>query len=415
MIAVEAGKEAYKEKRERGRIRIRIRKAEIAKWRKKKDEFHKQRLRFDLPGKGIPKFKGEAHDPPRLEVTNESGETVLSIVKVPDPGLVRWEDAKGARGKKSQIDRLTPFLSAVPDLLVAGSVHTTNFAVVNLPLENLLNALGPDGKIIGKRGYTKRFAEHAVLKEPTELLKMVNYDVLLRIASVALAQKHLYDISKNLDRISEQLEEIGRFQREERFSNLEGTLREFMQMKREMADYSFDHISVDAVASECIQLSKIERHIRKDVSRAIDRLGNVDGLGAEFDQEIDRVVMLLKEFRLCVTAKLYGCQIMAIVSKDPGWLDSRLEDVQDDVKSLTEHYDSTVDEILDKLGKDKHSPESLELVSGLRSSGELEGIVGSVDMEMGMTRELVRSLGAPVSVLLKVNGDEVEGFAVAES
>ena len=75
------------------------------------------------------------------------------------------------------------------------------------------------------------------------------------------------------------------------------------------------------------------------------------GLGAEFNQGIDRVVMLLKELRLCVMAKLYGCQIMAIVSEDPRWLDSRLDDVQDDIESLAGHYESTVDAILDTLGQ----------------------------------------------------------------
>ena len=383
-------------------------------WHKRKIDFHKKRLRFDLSGKGKPDFEGQTHDSPRLEVANESGETVLSIAKVPDPGLVKWEDAKGGKGNKSQISKLSPLLSAVPNLAIAGKIYSTNYVRVSVPWNELTDSLKEDGAKRALVHVSGKIKKHAALFRPKQLQRLVSGAFLLNIASVALAQKHLHDISKKLDRISEQLEEVSRFQREERFSNLEGTLREFMQMKREMADYSFAHISTDTVASECIQLSKIEGHISKDVSRAIKGLVMQGGLGAEFNQGIDRVVMLLKELRLCVMAKLYGCQIMAIVSEDPRWLDSRLDDVQDDIESLAGHYESTVDAILDTLGKDKYSPDSLELLSRLRSSDDLENIVRSVDEEMGTTREFVGSRNAPVAVLLKVNGAEIEGFAVAD-
>ena len=396
---------------------------ERRKWRKRRRRLRKQRARLKggnetLAARHVEDLRGKVwtHDAPRLEMANEAGESFMSIAEVPDPGLVRWEDATGARGAKSGISRLNPLLSAVPNLTVAGNVLATNYMEVVVPAGESLAEVATGNEVF--RGFFKgvdgKIKGHAELFKPDQFQRLVSGAVLLNIASVALAQKHLHDISKKLDRISEQLEEVGRFQREERFSNIEGTLREFMQMKREMADYSFAHISTDAVASECIQLSKIERHVRKDVARAIEELESAGGLGAKFDQGLNGVLMLLKELHLCVMAKLYGCQIMAIVSEDPGWLDSRLDDVQDDIERLIGYYESTVKAILDTLGKGKDSQDSLELLSRLRSSDELESIVVSVDNEMATTRELVCSRNAPVSLLLKVNGGEIEGFAVAE-
>lgn len=390
---------------------------ESREWRKRKREFHKLRQGFDLSGKGKPDFEGQTHDSPRLEVTNEAGETLLAVAKVPDPGPVKWEDATGAKGKRTQISGLNQLLSAAADLGIAGEFLSSNYMEVVVPAgEKLADAAAGGGAL---RGFFKdakgQIKGHAELFKPEQLQRLVSGAVLLNIASVALAQKHLHDISKKLDRISGQLEEVGRFQKEERFSSLEGVLREFMQMKREMADNNFDHIQPATVMSECIQLSKIERHISKDVSRALEKLKNAGGLGSKFDEAMLGVVRLLKEHHLCVIAKLYGCQIMAIVSKDPDWLDSRLDDVQDDIKCLYEHYDSTVDAVLSTLGKGKFNPDSLELLSRLRSSDELENIGWSVKAEMAATRELVWSRNAPVSVLLKVNGGEISGFVVAES
>ena len=386
------------------------------KWRKRKHKLHNQRPHFDSSHKRKPDFKGQVQRFPRMEVTNETGDLVFSLAKVSDLGQMKWEDPKSARGKKTQISRLNPLLSAVPNLGIAGEVLRagTHYVKVNISLESLSQSKNSEAlrAILHEGGKIKR---HADLFKPEMLTRIVSGGALLTIASVALAQKHLHDISKNLDRISDQVKEVSRFQKEKRCSALEGTLREFMQMKREMADYSFDHIQPGTVMTECVQLSKIERHIGKDVSRAIKELDGADGLGAEFDQGIKNVVMLLKELLLCVMAKLYGCQIMSIVSQDPGWLDSRLDDVQGDIETLKGHYDSTVDAILDKLGKDKHSRDSMELLANLRSSNELESIVSFVDEEMFATRKLVMSRKAPVSVLLKVNGGEIGGFAMVDA
>jgi len=57
------------------------------------------------------------------------------------------------------------------------------------------------------------------LFKPGSLTSTVSIGAVWTIASVAPARKHPHDISKKLDRISDQLEDIGRFQKEERLSN----------------------------------------------------------------------------------------------------------------------------------------------------------------------------------------------------
>ena len=393
------------------------------KWRKRRTLLRAQRSKFGSGKETVAlrhaKYssdKNRTRDSARLDVTTEAGEPVLSIAEIPEPGPLKWEDAKGAKGNKSRISSLNPLLSTIPNLGTAAHTHSTNYMEVVVPAGEKLADASTGSRAL--RGVFKepngQIKGHAELFKPEQLQRLVSGAVLMNIASVALAQKHLHDISKKLDRISEQFEEVGRFQREKRFSNIEGTLCGFMQMKRDMSDYSFTHISTDIVASECVQLAKIEKHISKDISRAIDGLGSVGGLGPEFDQGINNVVMLLKELHLCVMAKLYGYQIMAIVSPDPTWVGRRLDDVQDDIERSYMHYDSTVDAILGTLDKTRNSQGSLELLSRLRASDELENLVDAVDKEMVATRELVWSRNAPLSLRLKVNGGEIQGFAVAE-
>ncbi len=169
-------------------------------------------------------------------MTDGSGETVLSIAKVPDPEFAEWEDVKGDKGKKSQLSRLNPLLSAVPNLGVAGRVGAANYARVSVPLERLSKSSVSENGLRAILRDGGKIKEHAELFKPDLLTGMVSIGALWTIASVALAQKHLHDISGKLDTISEGLEAIGRFQKEERRSSLEGTLREFMHMKREMAE-----------------------------------------------------------------------------------------------------------------------------------------------------------------------------------
>ena len=54
---------------------------------------------------------------PRLEIANESGDTVLSISEIADPGIKNWKSIK-AYG--NPISKLTPLLSAITNSSIAG-------------------------------------------------------------------------------------------------------------------------------------------------------------------------------------------------------------------------------------------------------------------------------------------------------
>ncbi|MCY4302570.1 MAG: hypothetical protein OXC68_12660 [Aestuariivita sp.] len=390
------------------------RRQERRKWKDCLNEFQfKSRGRCDVPEQGQSTSTFEPNTS-CLEITNESGDAILSIAKIDDPGNIKWEAVTSEKGRKSQIYRLDSFLSSVPNLGIVGEVLTGNYAKVSVPLSELSGSKASQtakSALIHSDGTIKK---HAHL-EPGKLQGLVTGAVLWNIASVALAQKHLHDISKKFDDISKNIEEVSRFQKEERYSKLEGTLRAFMNMKREITDLEFSEMQLATVNTECFQLEKIEAHIEKDMSRALQEFKDIAGLGSDFDKAIHRVVMLLKECMLCQVAKLYGYQILLFAEENPGRLRSRLDDVKNVLDVMCDRYREIVSTIMEILDKDKHSSDSLENLAGLRKTRELEKNSVLLEKEIAITHQLISARNSPVNVLLKLDKDKIESFAFADA
>ena len=182
-----------------------------------------------------------------------------------------------------------------------------------------------------------------------------------------------------------------------------------------MATHGPTHVSAVNVEAECIELTKVERHIGRDIERAIGVLDEADSLKAEAKENIDNLVRLFEELHLCLTARLYGYQIMAVVSEDPDFLSDRLKamrrDIDETLVTGVKQMRTNLVRLLDKEGPDK---DMLSFVKSLRKSGKLVDIVHSVDGEEAVARNLLEMRGDPISIMLKVDGPEVKAFAVAE-
>ena len=354
--------------------------------------------------------------PPRLELQSENGDPVFSVSEIADPGISNWETAKTSG---PQISGLSAIFSAFPSLSVAGNVFTSNYAKVDIPLDKLakskkvlasLQAMtrNPDGTV----------AEHATLSKPDLLHGLVSVAVVWQIASIAVAQKHLHDINKSLSRISEKLDDIHTFLSEERKTKITGIFKEFIQMKREMADHGSSHISIDNVGMMCSELTRIEDHLCSDIDSKIIHLSAAGGLNAESQISLENLIRLLGELQLCFRAKLYGYQIIAVASEEhPAFLDDRLKIFRGHVdETLVTYRHLIYSEIKGLLGEETRGSasdeENLNWVVSLRRNRVIDDIVYGVDQEVSTTQNLLEQLDSPISILLKVDGDEVQGFSL---
>lgn len=98
--------------------------------------------------------------------------------------------------------------------------------IINGSLANVKDSPGFRGFSLGEKG----IKEHAVLLNPDKLIHLVNTDVLLNIASVVLAKKHLADISQNLTEIIEAVREVSAFQNNAQKSEIVGTIQYLQQI-----------------------------------------------------------------------------------------------------------------------------------------------------------------------------------------
>lgn len=121
------------------------------------------------------------------------------------------------------VDRLSPLLQPILSTVIAKEAANPQLmqVVINGPL-----AQAADGN--GFRAFVRengKITEQARLFEPERLQNLVNSAAIFQLASVVVAQQHLADISRSLDEIKKQVEQIARFQQEQRKSQITGTLK----------------------------------------------------------------------------------------------------------------------------------------------------------------------------------------------
>ena len=399
------------------------REREIRKWRKRESRFGPEReaaaTQIDdvLAAKRLDNAPTHLLESPRLGIENESGQEVLSIATISDPGVSSWNEVKD---EVNPISRLNPLLSAVPNLGISGHVLSSNYAIVNIPLRELVSA--KDG--VGRRAivHVGKISENARLFSPDKLTKIVSAAAIWEIMSVAVAQKHLHDINKRLGEISRQLDEVAKFQKEERSAKIEATLRVFSQTMSEMETYGASHVSVDHIESRMADISEVELHVRKQIERRIEQGAALYRVGPECNEYFEDLPMLLKELFLCFVVQLLGCKILVVLSEDPSFLRNRIDMIQSSVEeSIVRYIVANFQIVLGVLSKETSScssgrrKECLDVIAKFRKGMAFESIVHCIDREVSVARNALEQQSAPASILLKVSGGRIDGFAIAKA
>ncbi len=353
-----------------------------------------------------------------LVIRADDGEPVLSFARIEAPRGGSWQEISKSG---NSISRLTPLLQLVPALATAKEVAGTNYMEVVTNGDRLLRTkdgilkaitVAPDGK----------FSGIANVIEPSHLSAMVNASALWNVASVALAQKHLADISKKLSDIKLAVDDIRKFQKDERRSLLTGSIRYFEQVAPSVLAGELSDRVLHQIERHEGDLLRVQDHLLEEILTHTDGIRNLkDGEtfgSAEITQSIESHQSLLdslyREMFLCIRARACGWQLLCIFPGDGIGKKNRRQDIQKSLDRLTDTDDLLTS--ADKLLREKiHSVSSFwnwestvnkRKLSLLRSTETLLQSVaiarGEIQRELDGADSMLAAMLRPVTMTVRI-------------
>lgn len=248
-----------------------------------------------------------------LVVEDSHGEHAISILQAAITGM----PAHGRRinPKKQGISRLSSLMQAAPTALTANAISGENYmkVVINGPLQ-----LARDGN--GFRGFShdgKHITEHARLFE-ANISDVVNAGALFNVASFALAQKHLADISARLDQIKKDVDKIASFQKLERDSVMKGAIEYLQQVAPVVLEGDLRPAIEQKLEDYESELLAKQKHLKAELDAILDQVKNAKDEG-KFGMGTfrDKLIELQTEFqesanqwKLCLAARMMACRLL---------------------------------------------------------------------------------------------------------
>lgn len=277
----------------------------------------------------------------RLVIGATDGRPVLALSRIPEPSARAWHPVSES---DNGISRLNPLLQAVPNLGAALHVATTNYmeVVVNGQL------VRADGG--GFRGWVhngKGVSEQARLFEASDLSNIVNAGALFQIASVAVAQKHLADISRKLSEIKAAVDRIQRFQSNERRAVLTGALRYFEQIAPSVLAGEWSDGIRNQIEHHEAHLLQVQDHLLEDIRHESQNILDVkdsDMFGSKGMQEAikahqEQLDDLYRQLLLCIRARACGWQLLVAFPGEERLKENRKRSIQEAIRALDDSGD----------------------------------------------------------------------------
>lgn len=214
---------------------------------------------------------------------NELNEPVISLQSLND-------DKTSSKEKldKTNITALNQLLGHIPMTMIKYDTSNKNYAVVNIALDKLTPAKDGNGLRGMLHGYNENghfgIKENIRLYDTKGLDNFVNTGLLLGFASTILAQKHLADISQKLDEIKLAIEQVSKFQQNERRAKIESAYQVchfilgYIQNQNNIPD-----IEMIKLQNFMTKILAIHEHLKKDLRDVSHKIQNV-----KFDTMLNR-------------------------------------------------------------------------------------------------------------------------------
>ncbi|AWJ94438.1 hypothetical protein Sp245p_31825 (plasmid) [Azospirillum baldaniorum] len=361
----------------------------------------------------------------RLVIGAADDKPVLSLTRIPEPPACAWHPVAGS---DNGVSRLNPLLQTVPNLATAYDVATTKYmeVVVNGPLAR---AADGDGFRAIVHGADNKIAENARLFEPERLSNIVNAAALFQIVSVAVAQKHLADISRKLSDIKAAVDRIQRFQSNERRSVLTGALRYFEQIAPSVLAGEWSDGIRPQIEHHEAHLLQVQDHLLEDIRHESQEIVNVKGgdvFGSKGMQEAikahqDLLDDLYRQLLLCIRARACGWQLLVAFPGEEHLKENRKRSIQeaigalDDSGDLLKETDRTVREKVRGLSSLWNRTVTLNerklslLAWNETLATEVASCREQINLDIRAAEAVMSERLQPVTMLLRIEGERIVG------
>jgi hypothetical protein len=359
----------------------------------------------------------------RLVIGVSEDEPFLSLARISEPNLCHWQPVDDTG---EGISRLNPLLQTVPSLVTAQNVASTHYMEVVIN-GSLTKAKGMEGHYRAWTTVNNRISSHATLLEPSTLSNIVNATALLQVASVAVAQKHLADISQKLTEIKACVERIHQFQKNERRSVLTGAIRYFDQVAQSVLAGELSDSVRNQIEHHEAELLQVQDHLLEDIrheSEQIAKVKDTDTFGSKGMQEAIRghqklLDDLYQQLLLCIRARACGWQLLIVFPGEERLKETRKRNIQETLEGLKESGD--ILKHTDTLMRQK-----IREISSIWNTGttinerklsllewndvlieQVATVRAGIDQDIHAAEAVIRERQHPVKMALRIEGDKI--------
>jgi len=271
---------------------------------------------------------------------------------------------------------------------------------------------------------------HGTLLDPALLSNIVNAGALLQIASIALGQKHLADIKRELDEIKGYVKSISEFQQNERLSRLTATIKYLDQVAPSVLDGDAPTMLAAQLESHEAKLLAIQQHLFEDIKARTNDILNLkdpatfgsEGMQKAIERHHGILATHYEHALLCIRARAANLQLASMVSLDERIKDARLADIRESLEALRKG--GNLIRATDKLMRqkirtlssmtNKSTTVTQRKLDLLRLNEALVAKVTSsqeeIHQNLRATEGFFRRQTEPVKLLLRVEGNYIVGI-----
>ena len=355
------------------------------------------------------KDKAPSQQATTLIITNQFDEALVTIKPCEQLAVFEQTGRGTASAAMATAARLGSMLQAMPSVLAAKEVNGRQLmeVVVN---GDLVRA--SDGK--GFRAFTmdsKGIKEHARLFSTEKLQDMVNAGAVWQIASVVVAQKHLADISKKLDKIAEGVDHLSRFLDQERKSQIQGTYH-YLGQARAALEAGEIPASVRNEIESCERnLLAMNKHMYGQLLQGFEKMvPHAETVGTEelalnISKKIREQENLLQDLALGIRTRICAWHVLSLFPGEPKLKEARHADLQkavEDFGELATHFQAALSREIQGVSSMFNSQSTLK-----RRRDALNKQLSDMILKISETRAISKKAIDDTSELLIKNDEPV--------
>lgn len=274
--------------------------------------------------------------PKRIILGESPSEPLLTIESL--DSTVDFHKGSPLDCNRSPIARLGAMLQAAPSLLVAGEnagKHVME-VVINGDLLRAADGNGLRAFAVGAGG----IKEHARLFEAGNLQNLINATALWQVASVLVAQKHLADISRNLDEIRETIQTVSKFLENQRRARIQSTFAYLEQAHHAIQAGELSSAVRNQLESCDRELLEIQQHVENDYWQSVRReIKARETFGTEeltegIASKIDGLSELAEEASLCLKTRIAAWHVLSLYPGEPCLKAQRRQAIEESIKTF---------------------------------------------------------------------------------